>query len=60
MRQEKQGDGRFWAKKTCASAQVGAREKYEDRTKKFSPINTSGIPIVAFPPHPRQRENARE
>ncbi|WP_312628644.1 hypothetical protein [Scandinavium sp.] len=60
MQQEKQGGGRFRAKKTCASAQVGAREKYENRTKEFSPINTSGILIVAFAPDSRQRENAKE
>ncbi|MGU3415152.1 hypothetical protein ACLBW0_15445 [Enterobacteriaceae bacterium C34A] len=60
MRQEKQSGGKFRTKKTCASAQVGAREKYENRTKKFSPINTSGILIVAFPRNPRQWENAKE
>lgn len=50
----------FRQKKTCASAQVGARDKYEIRTKKISPINTSGILIVVFLTNACQRENAKE
>ncbi len=47
------------AKKTCASAQVGASEEYEN-VPEFSPINTSGILIVASGDRLRQQENARE
>jgi hypothetical protein len=53
-------EAEFQAKKTCASAQVGARDKYEKRTEKISPINTSGILIVVSRQAGRQSENAKE